>query len=398
MSAQISYSWLLCLLTLCACPAKPGSESTGSAGATASATPDIKPTTLPAAGSKEKAEAVKAQSLKALEAWVAAQNEGKLDVYLALYDAGSFRGVKRTSSGAEQKLDFGAWKTERSRMFATPTTIAADDRTAMTWLEKPGLGEGVVEVRFIQRWKSPTYADHGPKIMHFRLVDGNARILYEELVQSSPGWDGAAAVDLSKVKFVRARPDGGERRGLDACAYLGGMGFACLDAYLAEKDAIVKRYMRRLSDADARRAFDELQKNNPGGVAHAELALNCADSGACGKDGADDGYACLTKAEALVQEKKVAESKAAHARACKCSPERAQLPVMGGFLACDGGAAVERGKNLTTAEAAEVRACGECDASTGPAACAKEIERLAKSDAELARYIETVHVPRCSRP
>lgn len=283
-------------------------------------------------------------------------------------------------------------------MFESPTTVAADKREAAAWIEKPGLAEGVVEVRFTQRWKSKAYADHGVKVMHFRLVGGNARIIYEELVQSSPGWDDAPAVDLSNVKFIRPRVEGGERSGLDACAYLGGLGFACLDAYLAEKNAIVKRYMRRLSDADARQSFDQFGKGEPEGMAHAELALNCADAGPCGKDGADDGYACLTKAETLTREKKGSEGKAAHARACQCGAERAQLPVMGGFLACDGGTPVERGKSMSTAEAAEVRACGECDASTGPAACAKEIERLSKSDAELARYIETTHVPRCSRP
>ncbi|MDI1433677.1 hypothetical protein [Polyangium sorediatum] len=202
--------------------------------------------------------------------------------------------------------------------------------------------------------------------------------------------------------FVRERVAHSDAKGLDACAYLGGMGFACLDALIAEKDPIVRRYMRRLSDADARQAFDRLQRGEVTGVAHAEMSMGCADSGACGatKDIGDDGYACLTKAEMARQEKQTAEAQAAHARACKCSPERAQIPVMGGFLACDGATPVERGKNLTAEEAAEVRACGECDASTGPAACAKELTRLSKRDGDpdLAKYIETVHVPRCRRP
>jgi hypothetical protein len=399
MPRNKSISPIICLLSLslCACSTKSSTENTGAASTSAKATPDVKPTAAPGGGSKESAEAAKAQALKILDAWVAAQNEGKLDAYVALYDAGSFRGVKRTSSGAESKLDFEAWKAERSRMFTKGTTVAADNRSAVTWVEKPGLGEGVVEVRFTQRWKNPSYADHGPKIMQFRVAGGNARIVYEELVQSSPGWDDSApSVDLSKVKFVRPRPEGGDRSGVDACAYLGGIGMACLNAYLAEKDPVAKRYMRRLSDADARKAYDEFNKGNFLGVAHAEVSMGCADDGPC-KEG-DDGYACLTKAEILLQEKKASESKPAHARACKCGKERAELPIMGGFLACDGGTPVERGKNMTTAEAAEVRACGECDAATGPAACAKEIERLSKSDAELARYIETVHVPRCSRP
>ena len=53
---------------------------------------------------------------------------------------------------------------------------------------------------------------------------------------------------------------------------------------------------------------------------------------------------------------------------------------------------------LGSAEAAEVRACVECDPSAGPAACAKEIERLSKSDADLAKYITEVRIPLCSKP
>jgi len=71
---------------------------------------------------------------------------------------------------------------------------------------------------------------------------------------------------------------------------------------------------------------------------------------------------------------------------------------MGGFLACQGKTPEKRGQNLTTTEANEIRACAECDPENGPAACIKEVERLSKSDPELAKYITTVHVPRCGQP
>jgi len=207
-------------------------------------------------------------------------------------------------------------------------------------------------------------------------------------------------VKPSPTKFVRARPESADRKGLDACAYLGGFGFACVDALIAEKNPIIKRYMRRLSDADARQAFDRWQKKEPAGVAHAEFSDQCADKGPCKgtADKSDDGYACLTRAEMAIQENNEKESKAAHERACTCGAERAQIPVSGGFLACRGKTAEKRGQNLTIAEADEVRACAECDAEKGLAACAKEIERLSKNDAELAKFIETVHVPRCAQP
>src|SRR5262245_54914700 len=113
MAASTSLRPLVYLVsfTLCACSTKPSPDGGGPPSQSASATP----TSPPGPSSKGTGEAVKIHSLQALDAWVAAQNQGKLDAYLALYDAGSFRGVKRTSSGAEQKLDFNAWKEERSK-------------------------------------------------------------------------------------------------------------------------------------------------------------------------------------------------------------------------------------------------------------------------------------------
>jgi len=178
---------------------------------------------------------------------------------------------------------------------------------------------------------------------------------------------------------------------------------ACLEALLAEKDPIVRRYMRRMSDADARLEQDRRARGEEGGVPHAEVASFCADAGACGKKNAngdvlDDGYACLTKAEATLLNKDRAGSVAAHARACKCGPERAQIPIMGGVLACDGpNKPVVRAKDMPLADAKDTRACGDCDPTEGPAACAREIERLAKQDGELARYIEKTHMPRCRK-
>lgn len=187
--------------------------------------------------------------------------------------------------------------------------------------------------------------------------------------------------------------------GPDACAYTGMSGLACLKALLAEQDAVRRRYMRRLSDADARWALDALARDEPSGVAHPEMSLSCKDPGPCPGKVSFYGYVCLTKAEAALQQKDLATSRAAHEHACRCDPTGAQIPVMGGLLACDGkDKPVRRGQSLTTQEAADVHACGVCDAEKGPAACAREVRRLATGDAALAKYIETVHVPRCKEP
>jgi hypothetical protein len=202
--------------------------------------------------------------------------------------------------------------------------------------------------------------------------------------------------------FVRQRPE--EAKSVDACAFIGGLGMACLDAFVAETDPVKKSYMRRLSDSDAAEAHDAKKRGEPHGVAHAEIALACADSGPCKQtspDGnpMDDGYACLTKAEAAWQEGESAVAAAAQARACNCDPGRAIIPVMGGVLACDGpDKPSERGKDMSIEEAKDVRACATCDATTGAAACQRELERLDKKDAAVASYLRTVHIPRCQQP
>ena len=213
----------------------------------------------------------------------------------------------------------------------------------------------------------------------------------------------AKAADRSHAnwKFVRERPT--DPQGMDACAYTGGLGFACIDALLAETNPAKKRYMRLLTHSDARASFDELKKGNPGGVAHAEIAMMCADSGPCKQKGEsgdemDDGYACLTKAESLHQEGDSAAS-AAHKRACACDHDRAQIPVMGGMLACDGkDKPVNRGTVLTTEQAKQVEACSTCDPKDGPSGCAAIMTMLERQDPEVVALIDKTVVPRCQQP
>jgi hypothetical protein len=170
---------------------------------------------------------------------------------------------------------------------------------------------------------------------------------------------------------------------------------ACLVALEDEKDPMKRRYIRRLSDAAARQALEGLARGeDPGDVAHAELALNCGTSGPCAKmDGnstvTDDGYACLTAAQRAYNEGDKATWRNAHERACRCNPTGAQIPVMGGTLACDGpGRPVERGHDLTLQVANEIRQCAECDPDRGPEACKREIARLRETDPDQARFVE----------
>lgn len=207
---------------------------------------------------------------------------------------------------------------------------------------------------------------------------------------------------LPSTKFLRERPYGEEVQGVDACAYIGGLGFACLNEFLAESDPVKKRYMRRLTDADAREALESEKRGEPVSVPHAEIAANCRVSAVCGKKGdngnpLDDGYDCLTKAELARAEKDASAMKKAHAFACKCGGVRASLPIMGGYLACDGEKPVERGHDLSDEEAKEIRDCATCDSESGFSACQNEISRLRQKDPQLADYVEKTHVPRCQK-
>jgi hypothetical protein len=257
-------------------------------------------------------------------------------------------------------------------------------------------------------------AGDAPALPAMASSDAGSAATAKPAVAASDAGSGAPA-------FVRTAPSHSDAAGVDACAYLGGAGYACLNALVAEKDPVHRRYMRRLSDADAVDTFKQ-RWHEP---SHAEIAMDCNDSGPCGKKTqsgipGDWGYACLTRAEwerenaeltktgqisppsknpAADAAAALARSRRAHERACHCDPEKAQIPVAGGSLACDGkDKPVERGGNLSPEEADEIRACAICDPEKGPPACAREIERLATADPALAHYLRAVHVPRCQRP
>lgn len=141
-------------------------------------------------------EQVEEQARVLLGRWLAAQNQRKLDAYRALY-APDFSGIRRTPSGEEKKLDLAAWEADRRRLFEKPQMVAADE------VKITVLPAGEVEVTFIQRWKSPSAADHGPKELRLRRgADGQYRIVREDLRSSTKGWgeDNVVEVDGTSLK------------------------------------------------------------------------------------------------------------------------------------------------------------------------------------------------------
>ncbi len=135
-------------------------------------------------------ESLQKASRQLLADWAKAQHAGDSKSYLALYDGKHFKGTKRTISGDKKVYDFGAWSADRTRMLKSNPEVAVENLTIDSWIDHRKMKPGLVHVRFLQRWRSPRYADHGPKIMQlFYGSDGKLHIIYEALLQSRPGWD-----------------------------------------------------------------------------------------------------------------------------------------------------------------------------------------------------------------
>lgn len=129
-----------------------------------------------------------AEARRIVDEWREAQNRADEPAYVALYEQKKFRGVKRARKGTT-RYDWAGWSTDRLRMMKTRPTVATEQLRVTTWLEKKTLKRGIVEVRFVQRWKNPRYADHGIKVLLLvRNPSGGLRILYEDLLDSHPGW------------------------------------------------------------------------------------------------------------------------------------------------------------------------------------------------------------------
>lgn len=148
-------------------------------------------------------EQVRAEVKTAVASWVAAQTKGDAAAYHALYHGKHFTGIRRTHDGQIKRFDAQGWKRDRNKMFQLGTlAVAADDLTVETWL-KPGstLKPGVSIARFVQRWRGGKYADHGIKVLHWwRDGQGVQRIIYEDLLNSEPGWDRTPAGDVQLLK------------------------------------------------------------------------------------------------------------------------------------------------------------------------------------------------------
>jgi|GEM_PF-3444705 len=151
-------------------------------------------------------DALRAATTTLLAEWARLQHDGDAKGYLALYDARHFKGTKRTSSGDRKEYAYAAWAADRSKMIKNHPEVAVENVTIDTWRDAhKTLKPNLIHVRFTQRWRTPRYADHGPKIMQLVYSDDKGKpndpitlkIVYEGLLQSRPGWDQPEATKVS---------------------------------------------------------------------------------------------------------------------------------------------------------------------------------------------------------
>lgn len=217
----------VCTAGQCADPparaeAKSSAEARGGRAALASAEAGAPSAASSSPAPRGEWTALRDEALTLLQRWVAAQNAGNAADYLALYDAASFTGIRRTADGSAVHLAFDAWRAERSKMLSAKPTVAADQPSVVGRRRDPSLGEGMLRVTFVQRWRSSAYADHGPKVL--KLSGRPLRIVYEELVSSASGWadadskatvvDGTALTSPVTLRLTAALPKDAESPGV----------------------------------------------------------------------------------------------------------------------------------------------------------------------------------------
>ncbi|WP_428267790.1 hypothetical protein [Haliangium sp.] len=209
----VSPSLWLCALVCClACACK--SDKAQPQATTEPASTEAQPVATPAAPAQakpapmtqkqreERRQKAEAAVRAKVAAWVEAQNKGDAAGYHAMYQPDHFKGVKRTHDGKVRRYDAAGWAKDRGRMFERgPIEVAADELTVTTWLDPDAdLETGVSVARFIQRWRSSKYADHGVKVLHFwRDREGELAIIYEDLLNSEPGWDRTPSPDVETL-------------------------------------------------------------------------------------------------------------------------------------------------------------------------------------------------------
>lgn len=170
---RVRSSWFALLIAACACG--PSGES---AEAPRPSTEARRPPSTPEApaAAAPRADATEAEARALVDRWVRSQNAGDFDTYAQLY-ASRFTGVKRTPERTVA-FDRPGWMRDRRRMFARPMSVSVSDLVVHPT-------SSTVDVRFVQRWSSGSYADEGQKRLSLTREAGQLRIATEEMLAAT---------------------------------------------------------------------------------------------------------------------------------------------------------------------------------------------------------------------
>ena len=235
-------------------------------------------------------------------------------------------------------------------------------------------------------------------------VSASAPSVSAAMPSASASASAAAPIDPN-APFVRSPPSSHKSSAdaVDECTQAGGNYFSCSGAYEGEEDAVLKRYLFRIAQAQAAGVKDYGKAGPPadmGGLPHAEVPAGCDPKKPC--DVKDDGLVsngivnCLALAHAQ-HGSNPALAKAAHAHACKCGGKGgAFIGYNSSAFICDkDGKPAFLAPDMKKDEAKDILDCAICDPKLGKAACKADADRLRATDAELAKHIETSQVRRC---
>lgn len=215
----------------------------------------------------------------------------------------------------------------------------------------------------------------------------------------------AKAPAPSGTAFVRRPPHStnSDADGVDECTQVGGNYFSCRGALAEEKDPVLKRYLYRIAQGYAAGIAD-YRHDGPaeqGSLPHAEVPYMCDPSKSCKARNVhgelNHPTSCLARTYAEVLMNNGAAARAAHAKACKCDAKEAAFPGYNhtAFICDAAGKPAFIAPKMKDDEGADIIACARCEPKQGPAACEREIARLASADPALSKHIAEKQVRRC---
>ncbi len=131
----------------------------------------------------EKVESLTKDEIEAfMQRWVKVYNTHTYDTYMKMYDSDLFVGIKRPLDGRKNTYNYDGWADNKRTEFRKFKPEVYMNNLRVTNLNENGKSK----VSFEQVWVSYTsnYADKGEKVMTLRKVNGDIKIVYEELLYS----------------------------------------------------------------------------------------------------------------------------------------------------------------------------------------------------------------------